>query len=204
MTDTNTRTPHAVEHSGATPAPHTCPWWAGYILASPLRKLIENPSSLLEPWVRPGMVVLEPGCGMGYFSLPLAELVGPSGRVICVDVQQKMLDGLARRARRSGLLDRLDLVACGPSDLGVGHWRERVDFAVAIHMVHEVPDQEGLLRQMYEALRVGGALLFREPRGHVSRAAIGATLALTSRVGFQPATVEEAGRSWHVVLRKTA
>ena len=59
-----------------------CPWWAGYILASPLRRLIQDPRSLLAPYVHPGMTVLEPGPGMGFFTLELARLVGPAGRVI--------------------------------------------------------------------------------------------------------------------------
>ena len=121
-----------------TPAPHVCPWWLGYLLASPLRRLAENPERILAPWVRPGMTVLEPGCGMGYFSLPLARTVGPNGRVICVDLQQKMIDGLARRARKAGLLDRLALSVCGSDELGLGDWRGRVDLAVAIHVIHEV------------------------------------------------------------------
>jgi hypothetical protein len=42
-----------------------CPWWVGYILASPVRKLWQNPVRILKPFVRPGMTVLEPGPGMG-------------------------------------------------------------------------------------------------------------------------------------------
>ena len=42
-----------------------CPWWVGYILASPVRKLWQNPGRILEPFVQPGMNVLEPGPGMG-------------------------------------------------------------------------------------------------------------------------------------------
>jgi hypothetical protein len=55
-----------------------CPWWLGYVLASPLRGLLENPNQIVEPYVREGMTVLEPGPGMGFFTLPLARLVGPN------------------------------------------------------------------------------------------------------------------------------
>ena len=48
---------------------HTCPWWLGYLLASPLRRLFENPTTRLAPYVREGMFVLEPGPGMGFFAL---------------------------------------------------------------------------------------------------------------------------------------
>jgi ubiquinone/menaquinone biosynthesis C-methylase UbiE len=75
-----------------------CPWWVGYILASPIRKLAQNPAPMLKPFVRIGMTVLEPGPGMGFFTLELARLVGPEGRVIAVDVQPQMITGLRRRA----------------------------------------------------------------------------------------------------------
>ena len=66
---------------------HVCPWWIGYLIASHLRKLGENPDTILGPLVEPGMTVVDVGCAMGFFSLPLARMVGESGRVLCVDVQ---------------------------------------------------------------------------------------------------------------------
>ena len=59
-----------------------CPWWLGYLLASPLRRLMQDPVKVLAPYVREGMIVLEPGPGMGFFTLELARLVGPSGRIV--------------------------------------------------------------------------------------------------------------------------
>ena len=70
---------------------HICPWWIGYILASPLRRLLQNPRKILDPHVKPGMIMLDVGCGMGYFSLAMAETVGPEGKVVCVDLQPKMI-----------------------------------------------------------------------------------------------------------------
>jgi SAM-dependent methyltransferase len=90
-----------------------CPWWAGYILASPMRKLAQNPARLLEPFVHTGTTVLEPGPGMGFFTLELARLVGPEGRVIAVDVQPHMIASLRRRAERARLIDRPLLRASG-------------------------------------------------------------------------------------------
>jgi SAM-dependent methyltransferase len=173
--------------STATPAPgdHVCPWWAGSLLCCPLRRLVEPPGALLGPHVRRGMQVLEPGCGMGYFSLPLARMVGPTGRVVCLDLQPRMVAGLERRARRAGLAGRIEALVCGPSTLGVAHWAGRFDLAVAIHMVHEVPDPGRLLEELHRALRAGGRLLLLEPRGHVSAAAFVATLRTAAAVGLE-------------------
>jgi SAM-dependent methyltransferase len=167
-----------------------CPWWIGHLLASPIRRLLENPERLLGPLVQPGMTVLEPGCGMGFFTLPLARLVGPDGTVVCVDLQPQMIDGLKRRAGRAGLGGRIHASACGGSDLGLAAWAGRVDLAVAIHMVHEVPDKAGFLRQLHAALRPGGRLLIREPGGHVTPSAFEATLAAAEREGFARVSVD--------------
>jgi predicted methyltransferase len=56
-----------------------CPWWLGYVLANPIRRLWHNPREILLPFVKEGMLVLEPGPGMGFFTLDLARLVGPNG-----------------------------------------------------------------------------------------------------------------------------
>lgn len=177
-------TPPPTAASPLVGAGHVCPWWLGPLLASPLRRLFESPERLLSPHVRAGMTVLEPGCGMGFFTLPLARMVGPRGKVICVDVQPRMIDGLRRRARRAGLLGRIEASVCAPEDFGLAAWRRRVDLAVAIHTVHETGDPGRFLGQIAEALRPGGALLVMEPRGHVSREAFAATLAAAERAGL--------------------
>ena len=130
------------------------------------------------------MTLLEPGCGMGYFSLPMARLVGPDGRVICVDVQPRMIEGLRRRARRTGLLDRIEARVCTSGDLGLSPWSGRIDLAVAIHTIHEVGDEGAFLGQVAAALRPGGTLLILEPRGHVGREAFEATLDTAAGVGL--------------------
>ncbi|HQR68752.1 MAG TPA: class I SAM-dependent methyltransferase, partial [Thermoanaerobaculia bacterium] len=127
---------------------------------------------------------LEPGCGMGFFSLPLARLVRPEGRVICVDLQPRMIEGLRRRARRLGLLDRIETSVCTEEDLGLGRWEGRIDLAVAIHTVHETGDDDRFLGQIARALKSGGALFLMEPRGHVSREAFASTLAAAERTGL--------------------
>jgi ubiquinone/menaquinone biosynthesis C-methylase UbiE len=131
------------------------------------------------------MTVLEPGGGMGFFSLPLARLVGAEGRVVCVDLQPRMVDGLRRRARKAGLLDRLETAVCSAEDLGIGKWEGRIDLALVIHVIHEVPDPDRFLRQIHAALRPGGRLVVIEPKGHVRPAQFGKTLALAETVGFR-------------------
>ena len=123
-----------------SPETHRCPWWMQYVLVSPLRRLFDNPKTHLGPHVRPGMTVLEPGCGMGYFSLPLARMVGASGRVLCADVEHHALERLEGRARRAGLAERIVAAPCTPAALGLAEWKGRVDLVAAMHMFHEVAE----------------------------------------------------------------
>jgi len=150
-------------------ADHLCPPWIGRFLAfNPPRKLLYSPRTLLAGLVSEGMTVLEPGPGMGFFTLELAHLVGPTGRIIAVDVQPKMLEGLRRRAERAGLVSRLDLRLVEASSLGLDDLAGEVDFALAFAMAHEVPDSGKFFSEIAASLRPGGKLLFSEPIWHVA------------------------------------
>jgi len=170
-------------------AKRVCPFWVGYLLLNPLRKLLENPDKILGQFVRGGMIVLEPGCGMGYFTLPLARMVGPKGRVVAVEIQLRMLSALERRARKAGLLDRIELRQIGAEGLGVEDLAGEVDFTVALHMIHEVSDQTSFFTEVWKALKPGGKLLIVEPKGHVSQDQFGQTMTAAEEIGFKPAVL---------------
>ncbi len=165
-----------------------CPPWVGWLLINPLRKLLENPDTILGPFVKEGMVVLEPGSGMGYFTLPLARMVGPKGRVAAVEIQPKMLSVLERRARKAGLLERIELRQAGAGGLNVEDLAGKVDFAAAIHVVHELPDQAAFFSEIMQALKPEGKALVVEPKGHVSRDRFEQTVAMAGKTGFKGET----------------
>lgn len=186
-------------------APHTCPVWVGYLLLNPLRRWLENPATLLAPHVKPGMMVLEPGCALGFFTLPLARLVGPAGKVIAVDLQPKMLAGLKKRAHRAGLLDRIEARLSDGIRLGLEDLEGRVDFCAAIHMIHEVEDQAGFFSQVARALNPGGKLLLLEPKGHVKAAELDRTLLLALEAGLETLNrfVRPGGRGALLIKRSS-
>jgi ubiquinone/menaquinone biosynthesis C-methylase UbiE len=155
---------------------HICPWWGGFFLDNPLRRLIHG------PYVQPGMAVMDAGCGMGLFSIAMAKIVGDQGRVIAVDLQQKMLDVLRRRAERAGVADRIETHKCEQNRLGVD---AQADFALAFMMVHEVPDQRRLLDEIHVCLKPGGKLLVAEPKIHVPGKAFQQTVAMAGELGFR-------------------
>jgi ubiquinone/menaquinone biosynthesis C-methylase UbiE len=139
---------------------------------------------------------------MGFFSLPMAELVGPSGRVICVDLQERMINSLRKRALRAGLADRIETRVCSASSLGTQDLEGKVDFVLAFAMVHEVPDAAGLLTQLGDVLAPGGRLLIAEPRGHVSEEALEETIAAAERAGLSVIDRPNIKRSRAVLVEK--
>jgi ubiquinone/menaquinone biosynthesis C-methylase UbiE len=180
---------------------HVCPWWLGYFLINPVRKWYQDPKKILEPYVSDGMTVLEPGPGMGFFTLELARRVGPSGRVITVDVQPKMLNKLHSRAAKAGMSERLD-IRLVPRDggMGVGDLKGKVDFVLAFAMVHELPDRKLFFREVATALKTGGRLLIAEPRGHVKWGQFEETLREAESFGLKILNRPEIAKSHSALL----
>ena len=180
--------------------PHVCPWWLGYFLVNPVRKFRQDPVKILAPYIREGMVIADVGPGMGYFSLPMARMTGPGGRVICIDLQEKMLARLGKRARKAGVPPVIEYRQCTTDSLGIEDLAGSVDFLLLFAVLHEVPGKEALFAQVYRALKTGGRVLFAEPKGHVNPAAFDASVALALRCGFRAAGNPPAIWRSHAVL----
>jgi 2-polyprenyl-3-methyl-5-hydroxy-6-metoxy-1,4-benzoquinol methylase len=159
-----------------------CPWWFCFTFDNFLRRWLQNPTKIVSLYIKDGFNVLDVGPGMGYFTIPMATLVGPSGKVIAADLQKQMLDAINRRAVKAGVQDRIVLHQVKPDEIGVSG---PVDFSLAFWMVHEVPDAKRFLSQIANALKPGGMLLLAEPKLHVSKSSFQATLDAAKGVGLQ-------------------
>jgi ubiquinone/menaquinone biosynthesis C-methylase UbiE len=127
------------------------------------------------------MTVVDIGCGMGYFTIGMARLTGQEGKVIAVDLQQRMLDALSRRSRKARVAERIVLHRCRKDELGV---QEPVDFALAFWMAHEVPDKSRFFREILSFLKPRGRLLVAEPKVHVTKTSLERTVAACRDAGF--------------------
>lgn len=183
-------------------AHRVCPVWIGYLLLIPFRKLSQNPDKILAPHVRPGMTVLDVGSAMGYFSIPLTRMVGTQGKVICVDMQPKMLTVLRKRAVKAGVADRIATHLCAQNSLALEKFAGSVDFALAFAMVHEVPDAGKLFQEIAAALKPHARLLIAEPRGHVSDKDFAETVSMARQTGFQIVGEPKISRSHAALLEK--
>ena len=180
-----------------------CPWWLGYFLVSPLRRWAQgDPTQILQPYVHGGMTVLEPGPGMGFFTILLARLVGAAGRVVAVDLQPKMIAALKRRAANTGVLDRVDARVCSADSMGLDDLAGKVDFTFAFAMVHEFPDAKRFFAEVARCSKAGASVLLAEPRGHVSDAKFEDELAAAAVSQFVLSTRPVIRRSHAAVLTK--
>jgi ubiquinone/menaquinone biosynthesis C-methylase UbiE len=163
---------------------HVCPWWMGYLLLIPIRKLGQSPEKILNHHIKKGMNILDYGSAMGYFSIPLAKMTGEKGNVYCVDIQEKMLEKLQKRADKSnvGQIIKTRLVGktYNPDELA-----NKIDFSILFAVVHEVSDKEGLFMDLYKMSKPGGKVLFAEPKGHVSIESFEKSLLLAKKAGYK-------------------
>jgi SAM-dependent methyltransferase len=140
---------------------------------------------------------------MGFFTLELARLVGPKGRVVAVDIQPKMLASLKRRAARAGLSGRVEARTAAPDSMGVADLAGSVDLVLAFAMVHELPPANCFFAEVALAMKPGGLLLFAEPAGHVNDAEFQAQLALAAKAGLNAVDRPSIRRSRAALLEKS-
>jgi ubiquinone/menaquinone biosynthesis C-methylase UbiE len=160
---------------------HVCPRWLCFTFDNVFRKLWQNPYKIIRPYIKEGDTVLDIGPGIGYFTMPLAEMVGNSGRVIAVDIQEEMLSAIKKRAKRRGVQERIDLKLSSPDSLDV---KTKVDLILAFWMVHEVPDKPRFFSQVHSLLKDKGKFLIVEPKIHVTKAEFSQTLDYALKAGL--------------------
>ncbi|MHB8118108.1 MAG: class I SAM-dependent methyltransferase [Methanothrix sp.] len=162
---------------------HICSWKIAFVLDNPIRRLIHNPQKILGGYIEPGQTVLDIGCGPGIFSIAMAKMVGELGKVIAVDVQEEMLQILRKKAAQQGLESRIVTHKSDPDRIGIS---EKVDFALAFYMVHELPNAETFLKEIVSILKPKGKLLVVEPMFHVSATAFEKTIEVALQAGLSP------------------
>ena len=164
-----------------------------------IRRWLQNPRKILSPYIKEGMTVLDMGCGPGFFSVEVAQMVGISGRVIAADLQEEMLEKLAAKIKGTELEKRITLYKCEQNKIGLS---EKVDFVLAFYMVHEIPNQEDFFKELESILQPGGQVLVVEPPFHVSKAAFTETIRKAVSAGFKPVEGPNVLLSKTVILKK--
>lgn len=154
--------PPATHHMGREIA-QTMHYTGAPWLVRESRQREEDCRLLLEALdVRPGQTVCDMGCGNGFYTLELARLVGPRGRVYAVDIQPEMLRMLAENATAAGLRNIRPVLGT-PVDprLPAG----TIDVALCVDVYHEFSHPEAMLERIRTSLAPAGRLVLAEFRG---------------------------------------
>ena len=140
-----------------------------FFLDNFFRKLIQNPKKIVGEYIHDGNIVIDLGCGPGYFSIDMAKMVGESGKVIAVDIQKEMLKKVEKKAKKYSLDHRIKFHTCPQDQIGLNE-DIKADFILGFYMVHETPDHINFLKEVKTLLKKGGKFLLVEPGFHVSKA----------------------------------
>ena len=138
--------------------PSACPYGQRFWVEAPHPLITrERLRETLRP--QPGERVLEIGPGTGYYSLDLAEWLGPDGTLELFDIQQEFLDHTMKRVADRGL-DNVTATRGDATELP--HADDSVDAVVLTTVLGEIPDQGAALGEIARVLRPGGRLIVGE------------------------------------------
>lgn len=171
-----------------------CPVESAWYLDNGIRRWLQNPRKILRPFIGQGMTVLDIGCGPGFFAMEMAHMVGSSGCVIAVDLQQGMLQKLKIKIQGTDLEERIVLHRPEEDRIGIS---KKVDFALCFYLIHELPSPEKFFSELKNLLKPKGLVFIAEPSFHVSKKAFEETVRKAEKAGFM------ATSGWEVFLSKT-
>ena len=138
-----------------------CPVWLRWLveLDNPFTKTNRAAFIVETLALAPGMTVLDAGCGPGRLTVPLARSIGPTGRVVALDIQPGMLARARSKVEAAGLTN-VEFVAAG---LGDGKLpANQFDRAVLVTVLGEIPNRAAALAELYDSLKPGGVLTIVE------------------------------------------
>jgi ubiquinone/menaquinone biosynthesis C-methylase UbiE len=132
-------------------------------LERPERQQEERPDLLLQSLpLRPGEVAADIGAGTGYLSWRMAGMVGDKGRVYCVDIQQEMLDLLARKMAEHHTTN-FQAVLGTVTDTHLP--ANSTDVVLMVDVYHEFDHPYEMMQSILNALKPGGRIVWVEYRG---------------------------------------
>ena len=120
----------------------------------PRREWQDAKGILEDAGIREGLTVADLGCGSGFFTLPMASMVGEKGTVYAVDSSQEALERLNENIRSGGDRGTVRTVKADVSKTGIPPGS--VDVAFFANVFHDIDDREGFLREVKRILRPTG------------------------------------------------
>ena len=126
------------------------------------RETEERPQDVIDALqIKPGQTIADLGAGSGYYSFRIAALVGPTGKVLAIDIEPAMLDVIAQRARREGIAN-IATVRSSAQDPNLAP--RSVDLLFMVDVYHELEFPYEVMTKVRAALKPGGRVALVEYR----------------------------------------
>lgn len=172
-------------------------------LDNPLRAILINRERFLrEMGVKQGDVVLEVGCGPGFFTTVLSEIVGETGRVYAQDVEERMIGRLKKKLK--GLRSQnIILLLCNSSALELPD--RSCDVVLCINVIEEIDkegEMESTIQELDRVLKREGLVAIKEHRLGGTWPRIQKAEALLRSLGYQKVFEEKTLFSYHAKMRR--
>jgi ubiquinone/menaquinone biosynthesis C-methylase UbiE len=139
------------------------PSFIGAALDSWHRRKMEPPREVIErSGIKPGMQVLEIGCGSGAFTVDVARAVGETGKVYGLDIEEKMLAQLKKKLSRPENSDIKNIEMVNKSAYELPFEDGSMDVVYMVTVFQEIPDKNRSLAEIKRVLKPGGILAISE------------------------------------------
>ena len=179
---------------------HPAPAFTGLFLDSDFRRWLQPPDKLIErSGIKPGMTVLDLGCGSGAFTPFVARVVGEQGRVYAVDIQPAMLKQLERKLARAENQDIKNIELKPASAYNLPFEDGSLDLVYMVTVLQEIPDRSRALREIKRVLKPGGILAVTEFLPDPDYPLRSTTIKMGQREGF--VLDDNQGNLWNYTVR---
>jgi len=161
------------------------PAFIGRFLDSDLRRWVQPPDKLIKrSGIKPGMTVMDLGCGSGAFTPFVARAVGEQSKVYAVDIQPAMLKQLERKLPETENQDISNIELKQASAYDLPFEDGSLDLVYMVTVLQEIPDRGKALREIKRVLKPGGILAVTEFLPDPDYPLRSATIKICQREGF--------------------
>lgn len=127
------------------------------------KKIGSDPKAILEnAGVSEGEIVADFGCGVGFFVMEIAKIVGTSGKVFAIDISKEILDSLKTKAIDSGMRNIYGIFADLEKPSATGLDDNSTDVVLMINLLYLIKNKEAVLAEAHRILKKDGKLVIMD------------------------------------------